>query len=363
MNFRLRAAVLLVLIGLILTTVFGLGSGKSNAGQSEINLGNMWTSGTGNGVTDDTPIFREAFQMAQGGTLYVPKPTVAYSIHNLIIPANIHIIFEAGTIIQANANLPINKPLFKISHAANVTIDGNGAVFGMLNSQYPDRFIGEGTHVFSIIHSSNVVLNNITVTSSGGGDGFYINDVVNIRISECSASNCLRNGLSLIGAIGAVIENSVFFQNRGNGMCIEPNSPADTLQDIVFQNCLSENNGAYGLALGLDKYKTETSRTNVDVTFNDITTKNNGSTGLLLSVYNFTHGIDGTIHVNNYTSDGDRLAINVSNSGVTSPVITMNGWRILNPTEYHISRVNYQEAAWVRDQSGIMLGRVVFNPL
>ena len=326
---------------------------------ADINLKNYWTSSTGNGVTDDTAIFKQALAAAKGGTLYIPKSSVAYSIDNLVIPSNIHIVFEAGTVVQANAGLPINQPLFKISYASNVIIDGNGATFGMAKSQYTSG--GGGTHTFSVIHSSNITLNNIKVSSSGGGDGIYINDVTNVRVSSCSVSGCLRNGLALIGADGAIVENSIFSKNKGNGMCIEPNSPADILNDVVFQNCLSESNGSYGLSLGLDKYKTETSKMYVDVTFTNITTRRNGGDGLRLGVYNFTYGIGGTVDVNNYTSDGDKLAMNISNSGSTSPLVTIDNWKVLNPTSYTLSTANYMDTAWIRDLSAINSGKIDFN--
>ena len=349
-----------ILICLLMAIVLGLGNGKIYAAERVIHLEDFWTSDSGDGVTDDTAVFQKALQAARGGTIYIPKPSAAYSVSNLIIPSDTHIVFEAGTVVQANANLPVNKPLFKISHAANVTIDGNGASFGMLKSQYRNGFIGEGTHTFSIIHSANVVLNGIQVTSSGGGDGFYINNDSNVIISNCSAANCLRNGLSLIGASGAIIENCSFYRN-GDGIHVEPNGPADILNDIVVQNCLAEDNRGYGISISLDKYKNASARMDINVSFSDITTRNNGSTGLLIGVYNFNFGIGGAVNVNNYTSDGDKLAINISNSGELSPVVTINGWRIENPSDYHIAKANYRDAAWIRDMNGITLGRILFN--
>ncbi|MBP1762980.1 MAG: Parallel beta-helix repeat [Firmicutes bacterium] len=323
-----------------------------------INLGDLWTSSTGNGVTDDTAIFQQALKLAAGGTLYIPKSSVAYSLSSgLQIPSNTHIIFEAGTNVQATAGFPIDTALFKMSGVSNVTIDGNGATFGMSKVQYPTGYVGAD---FRVTNCSNITLNNLIVTSTSGGDGFYINNVSNLTMSGCAASNCMRNGLTLIGANGALIENCYFSKNDG-GIHIEPNGPTDVLKNIVFQNCLSENNGDYGISLGLDKYKYETSRTDVSVTFTNCTTRNNAVCGLYLPVYNFNYGIGGTIDVNNYTSDGDKLAMSISNSGSTSPIVTVDKWKILNPTAYDLSIVNYQGAAWIRDMSGVTSGRIVFT--
>ncbi|MBP1762986.1 MAG: Parallel beta-helix repeat protein [Firmicutes bacterium] len=352
-----RTIRLVLIMCLITEFLFCMGMRPGNASQNITDLRSLWEENTGNGVQDDTAIFQRGLKLAAGGTLYIPKASAAYSVSNLQIPANIHIIFEEGTVVQANAGLPINKPLFKISRVANVVIDGNGATFGMLNSQYPSGFAG-GT--FSITNSADITLNNIVVTSSGGGDGFYINNVDNVVVSGCSASDCVRNGLTLIGANGALIENCVFSQNS-DGIHVEPNGPADLLNGIVFQNSFAENNKSYGVSISLDKYKTAAARIDVDISFNNITTRNNGSTGLYLAVYNFGCGIGGAVNVNNYTSDGDKLAINLSNSGLLSPSVVINKWQIVNPTAYNMNKVNYLDAAWVRDLSGVISGKVVFS--
>ena len=123
-----------------------------------VNLSSYFTSTSGNGVADDTAIFQKALAAAVGGTLYISKASVAYRISDLVIPSNIHIVFEAGTVVEANSGVPIGQPLLNFSGATNVTIDGNGSTVKMLKSEYTT---GEWTHVFSLTDCSNVTISNV----------------------------------------------------------------------------------------------------------------------------------------------------------------------------------------------------------
>jgi len=327
---------------------------------ADINLSSLFTSTSGNGTTDDTAIFKQALQLAQGGTLYIPKASVAYRINDLVIPSNVHIVFEAGTLVKAVPGVPIGRPLLSLNGATNVTIDGNGSTIQMLKSEYTS---GEWTHVFDIENCSNVTINNITARDSGG-DGFYVNGVTNVTLNGVVADNNKRNGISVISANGLLVENSIFKNTNGTapeyGIDVEPNGPSDLLKNVVFQNCLCQGNAQTGVGVSLTMYQSATSRIDVGLTFNNVTTVSNGANGMELYVYNSNKGIGGTVNVNNYTSNGDRgIAMTIANYGTLSPHVAVNGWNYLNPSSTTRSLTTYPSE--VRDSSGISSGYIAFK--
>jgi parallel beta-helix repeat protein len=73
-----------------------------------------------------------------------------------------------------------------------------------------------------------------------------------VTISRCIVRNNRRQGLSVTGCIGGLVENSEFTDTRGtapqSGIDLEPNSTL-RVTDVTIRNCIADRNAGYGILL------------------------------------------------------------------------------------------------------------------
>lgn len=151
-----------------------------------------WFGTKGDGVTNDTLALQTALNTASGHKLFIPKQRAGfYLTGQLLIPSQIAIEFEPGTIIQAVDTLskvgPVYERLIRIKTVKDVYINGNGSTLRMNKAAYTT---GEQAHIFDISGSENVVIENINANDSGG-DGFYIGyfeSTVGFAVMLCSVT-------------------------------------------------------------------------------------------------------------------------------------------------------------------------------
>ncbi|MDD9270472.1 right-handed parallel beta-helix repeat-containing protein [Paenibacillus sp. GCM10023248] len=245
-----------------------------------------WFGAVGDGTTVETQALQNALNAAAGKRLYIPKQRSGYYLSGqLIVPSDIVIEFEPGTVIQAIDTLKRVAPyerLIRIKNAKHVQIIGNGATLRMNKAAFSS---GEQAHIFDISGSENVVIEGIQANDSGG-DGFYIGNYEasqpyckDIVLRHCTANNNRRQGLSVISVDGLLVENCRFTNTTGtapkSGVDIEPNnnSGQDVLKKIRFVDCVAEGNVGRGFLVTLHRMTAANER--VDITFEHCRTKGN----------------------------------------------------------------------------------------
>lgn len=170
------------------------------------------------------------------------------------------IIFERDVVLQAKpgAFLNTSDALLKFIGCKNIKIYGNGALLLMNKEEYID---GEWRMGLSLMGCSDVLVENLTISSSGG-DGIYIDGYKDIRYSEniiidsIISTNNKRQGISIISAKNVWVKNSVFTKTKGTlpeaGLDIEPDGETDVIINVNFEHCSFTNNNHSGIVLGLD---------------------------------------------------------------------------------------------------------------
>jgi len=174
--------------------------------------------------------------------------------------SNQEIFFEPGSEVRAKRGAYKGKGecLFRFPSCENVRLSGYGATVSMWHEDYmqPPYEKSEWRHALSILSSRNVVIEGLTIASSGG-DGIYLGvcdrkfplnrDVV-IRDVLCHDNH--RQGISVISAENLLIENTVMRETHGTppaaGIDFEPNHPHEVLKNCVMRNCLTVNNEGSG---------------------------------------------------------------------------------------------------------------------
>lgn len=202
----------------------------------------------------------------------------------LKVPGNIEVVFKDGVVVRAKEGefKARRDQLFNITEKENVTLRGEGNVlFEMRKADYrdPARYSGSGhRHTVNIMGSRNVLIQNLTLRSSGG-DGVYISptwtypykESDNIIIDRVVSEDHLRQGISITGGRNILLRDSVFNDTEGAmpqcGIDIEPNFPEGSIVNFVAENCDFNGNARSGIILAL-KSLDETSEP-VSITFRD----------------------------------------------------------------------------------------------
>lgn len=183
---------------------------------------------------------------------------------------------ESGVVVRAKRGEFRSPyvPLFLLEFCTNVTVRGvdpRTCGFRMWREDYADpaKYApGEWRHAIALMSTVGVVLENISANESGG-DGLYISnagrdgsapgggaDCVNTVVRNCIFDRNYRQGISVIGANGLLIENTVMSNTSGtdpqDGIDFEPNGPHNVLRRIVLRNCVAHDNAheGYDILLG-----------------------------------------------------------------------------------------------------------------
>jgi hypothetical protein len=188
----------------------------------------------------------------------------AWIVGKIKLASNQEIVFEQGTIVMAPKGGFKGKfdAMFSASDKKNITIKGYGATIMMRKKDYQDKTkytLGQWRHALSIRGCDNVKIYGLTIKSSGG-DGIYIGAKTqpyckNVHIKDVVCDDNVRQGISVIGAVNLLIEDSVLKNTAGHkpaaGIDFEPNTANNPIVNCVMRNCLLENNAGYGVHIYL----------------------------------------------------------------------------------------------------------------
>lgn len=299
----------------------------------------------GDGITDDTTAIQNALNAAAGvAPLHFLGKT--YIVQPLAVPSNSVLVLDPLTIIKAKTGYTSNQRMLNITNASNVVIFGNKGKCQMIKAEYTT---GEQRHGVFITSSTNVSIYDLA-SDDTGGDGFYIGPVYgsgvmsrNITISNCTANNNRRQGMSITGAIDVWVNGGIYSNTEGTapqaGINVEPDN-GDTIQNVNLINIKTSGNYGSGIIVvpkGAGSIAGNYFSVNIvgHESYNDALS--GGSTQEASLRFDNgaapTNQINGRIQVSNcrsYLSNAAGLAIG-GFSWVNSPELVVDGLKITNP--------------------------------
>lgn len=197
----------------------------------------------GDGTSNDRVRLQTAIDESVGKTLVI-SGRCRIDAKGLDLRSGTRVRFDSGASIKLLAHDTPFYQIIRIWDVTNVVLEG-GTLDGSkdLNAAQPKRRDeGYGMGI-SIAGSTNVTIKSAT-TINCWGDGVYIANSYraqyvapeDIRIVDHHASNCRRQGVSIISGRNIVIERGVWENIGGTapsaGLDIEPNSNRDVLENI-----------------------------------------------------------------------------------------------------------------------------------
>lgn len=197
-----------------------------------------------------------AAAIRQYSNITFPGFPILVNYNGLIIPSNRTLTFLPGSQLIMKPSSDGNYTVLRIQNANNVVFN-NPVIVG----DFPQHIgtTGEWGDGIGIYESSNIIINNPNV-SYCWGDGIYVsstkNGIVNtnIKILNGQISNNRRNGITIASVIGLDLESPVsIFSGGTSPMCgidIEPQGPADELQNILINNPNTGHSGGNGIQIG-----------------------------------------------------------------------------------------------------------------
>lgn len=228
----------------------------------------------GDGVTDDTSAIQSAIDwMAGQGGGEVIVPNGAYMIKGhvenppvnvlgdeggIALKDNVHLFLAPGATLRA---IPNDKPSYvivRIYNKQNVTISG-GTIQG--ERHHHTGTAGEWGYGIAITGGRNITITDVT-TRDCWGDGVNLQalpaasgraaDVAeNVRLYRLTSTGNRRQGMSVEGVIGLVVEDSTFEHTGGKapqaGVDIEPWRDSHPTEDMIFSRCIFRHNAAWGM--------------------------------------------------------------------------------------------------------------------
>ncbi len=222
--------------------------------------------------------------------LIVENTGMDWIVRPIKVASNIEIIFQDGVVVRAREGAFRGRTdqLFDIRDRNNVSLRGEGNVlFEMRKTDYLDRERYERSthrHTINIWASQDVLIQNLTVRSSGG-DGVYVGcsprsqSAKNIIIDRVISEDHYRQAISVTGATNLSLKNSVFNDTDGTapecGIDIEPNYSECSIVNFSAENCEFSGNAFSGIILALGRIG-ETSEP-VSISFRNCRIRNNSS--------------------------------------------------------------------------------------
>ena len=184
-------------------------------------------------------------------TPWVTQPLYGRSNQTLYFEDGVELLAKKGAFLQTV------DPLIRYDSVSNVAVVGLGPRGGVCRMNKADYGKApykpsEWRHGIMFVNAVNFRAENMTVVESGG-DGV---DILGARcrngvIRRVTCDRCNRQGLSVEGCTGLLIEDCVFMSTQGrppeSGVDFEPFRVDQPMVDIVMRNCRIENNGGCGI--------------------------------------------------------------------------------------------------------------------
>ncbi|HOF39652.1 MAG TPA: right-handed parallel beta-helix repeat-containing protein [Candidatus Hydrogenedentes bacterium] len=239
---------------------------------------------------------------------YMGRPWIVTPIR---LRDNLELHFEPGVVVLAKEGQFKGKSdsLFTAANAANITFRGYGATLRMRKADYQSDAYEKAEWRMGLAFRGcrNIRVEGLRLEGSGG-DGIYLGatqelawceDVV-IRDVICHDHH--RQGISVIGAVNLLIENTVMTDTSGTapaaGIDFEPNHPREKLVNCLVRNCVFSGNQGAGILLYLKNLDAGSSP--VSLTFEDCFVGAGNSSGIVIGAVN-DQGPGGQVEFRNCT--------------------------------------------------------------
>lgn len=289
----------------------------------------------GDGVTDDTAAIQAAIDAAAGKTLYINDGI--YIVSPLTAVSNSTIVFDPAATLQAKAGYGANDRLLNIYAVSNVTIHGNHANIVMNKAEYTT---GEQRHGVIIRTSSNVTINDLHVSDTGG-DGFYIGSTdsasasTNISLNNCFSDNARRNGLSIVSGDGVYINGGEYSNTNGTspefGIDIEANGSGESLKNINIIGVRTANNALGGIQIVLGDYGL-TTKNDVSINIDNCYSYMDGAYGGIRFANAPTYKLSGSVNITNQTIENPyAYGMQFIRLNNLMPFINIDNLTVINP--------------------------------
>lgn len=275
--------------------------------------------------------------------------------------SNQEIVLQDGVVLQAKkgAYLGTSDALLSLRQCENVVIRGEkpGAkAFIRMNKadyQKPPYKPAEWRHGLSILSSSNVLVEDLTIEFTGG-DGIYLGvckagvtcSDITIRRVLCYENH--RQGISVITARNLLIEDTIMRDTNGTapqaGIDFEPNRENEELTNCVMRRCVCEGNAGDGYEFYLPNLTSKSGT--LGITLEDCVSRNNKRSGLnwILTRTRPTHDADpipGTFVVKNFVTENEGgCGISLHNNPINSVKVTFENVKVVNPANTPVRLVS-----------------------
>jgi hypothetical protein len=214
-------------------------------------------------IGDDTTDNRASVQAALDLCNSVIFPEGKFKINAVIgvlIPSNRDLYFSAGSELKVIPTAQSDYQIFLVEFVENITFFGphlSGDKFSHLSP--PPATGGGNGHGINMLASKNVKIFG-GIAEKFWGDGLYIGafdrathyECEDIVVKDFVSTNNRRQGLSITGVHGMVVDSCVFSFTQGTapeaGIDIEPNI-IFTAKDILVTNCRIYGNAGSGIDL------------------------------------------------------------------------------------------------------------------
>lgn len=218
----------------------------------------------GDGITDDTAAIQSAINDTYakgGGTIYIPEGTYLINpVLSVKLKSNVNLYIADDATLKAQATTNDTYAVVKIGNVSNVKVIG-GNIVGERDIHLGTG--GEWGHGISITGSKDIYVADVNV-SDCWGDGIYIgsnsvkNYSTNIYIERFNIDRARRNGISVISGINVTIKDGIISNTNGTapqcGICLEPNTTTEFLQNILIEDVTAINSVRSGVLFGLKGY-------------------------------------------------------------------------------------------------------------
>ena len=265
--------------------------------------------------------------------------------------SNQEIVLQDGVVLQAKkgAYLGRSDALLSLRQCENVVIRGEKpgvkAVLRMNKADYqnPPYEPAEWRHGLSILSSSNVLVEDLTIEFTGG-DGIYLGvckagvtcSDVTIRRVLCYENH--RQGISVITARNLLIEDTIMRDTNGTapqaGIDFEPNLANEELTNCVMRRCICEGNAGDGYEFYLPNLTSKSGT--LSITLEDCVSRNNKRSGINWILTRIRRSgepdpISGTLVVKNFLTENDGgSGVSLHNNPIDSTKVTLENVKIVN---------------------------------
>jgi Pectate lyase superfamily protein/Putative Ig domain len=272
----------------------------------------------GDGITDDTNAVQEAISAARAAgsaLVYFPPSSGCYMVARLTFYSNLSYTGENPDVclkaIVRGAPLIATPATSAFANAtiSNLTLDGNAASF-------------TGHDCLDLRGPTNVVIDHVTTTRCGE-DGIYVTGWGTgsnpaglgdgLLITNLTSSYNGRNGMSIIAGRNITVRDSLFEHHTMSapfaGVDVEPNTAAQSAENITFENCTFRDNAYNGFTV----WETHADRPNLNLRLINCTFQGNGRDGAYIAASQHVIGsvyVSGTMSAN-AARDGYRGGLDI----------------------------------------------------